>query len=77
MQTLSLISCFHCSCSESNLNGKYYETPTDHRFMGIIWERWLGDYSLAKTKMMIRPKEVWFNNDEELYESPIGSPDDP
>jgi hypothetical protein len=45
--------------------------------MGIIWERWLGDYSLAKSKMMIRPKEVWFNNDEELYESPIGSPDDP
>lgn len=24
--------------------------------MGIVWERWLGDYSLKASKMMIRPK---------------------
>ena len=48
---ISLLSCF-----EANLNGEYFSDPTDNGYYrGIIWELWLGDYSLKETKMMIRP----------------------
>ena len=44
------------SCFESNLNGEYMDKPEDNGYYrGIIWELWLGDYSLKETKMMIRP----------------------
>ena len=44
------------SCFEANLNGEYFSDPTDNGYYrGIIWELWLGDYSLQETKMMIRP----------------------
>ena len=51
LQTFTLLSCF-----EANLNGEYFADPTDNGYYrGIIWELWLGDYSLKETKMMIRP----------------------
>ena len=32
------------------------DKPEDNGYYrGIIWELWLGDYSLKETKMMIRP----------------------
>ena len=44
------------SCFEANLNGEYFSDPTQNGYYrGIIWELWLGDYSLKETKMMIRP----------------------
>ena len=44
------------SCFEANLNGEYFEDPTENGYYrGIIWELWLGDYSLKETKMMIKP----------------------
>ncbi|XP_035897719.1 angiopoietin-2-like isoform X1 [Anopheles stephensi] len=56
-------------CAASNLNGKYYlENPRDHKHTGILWESWLGDYSLKAAKMMIRPRDAW-NRDEELAEN--------
>ena len=34
------------------------DKPEDNGYYrGIIWELWLGDYSLKETKMMIRPAE--------------------
>uniref|UniRef100_A0A182JMY0 Fibrinogen C-terminal domain-containing protein n=1 Tax=Anopheles atroparvus TaxID=41427 RepID=A0A182JMY0_ANOAO len=63
------------SCAESNLNGKYYlEHPRAHKSTGILWETWLGDYSLKSVKMMIRPKDVW-NKDEDVAEG--DTPQDP
>ena len=45
------------SCFESNLNGEYFSDPNENGYYrGIIWELWLGDYSLKGVKMMIRPK---------------------
>ncbi|RZC36978.1 fibrinogen-like protein 1, partial [Asbolus verrucosus] len=44
------------SCFESNLNGIYYNKPKNNGyFSGIIWEHWLGNYSLKKTTMMVKP----------------------
>ena len=44
------------SCFESNLNGEYFPSPEDNGYYrGIIWELWLGDYSLKSAKMMVRP----------------------
>ncbi|KAJ8961855.1 hypothetical protein NQ318_021472 [Aromia moschata] len=44
-------------CFESNLNGIYYKRPHDNNyFRGIIWEHWLGNYSLKKSVMMIKSK---------------------
>ncbi|XP_058117507.1 angiopoietin-2-like [Anopheles ziemanni] len=64
------------SCAESNLNGKYYlENPRAHKSTGILWETWLGDYSLKSVKMMIRPKDVW-NKDDEVS-SDAETPQDP
>lgn len=43
-------------CFEANLNGPYQTNPTDNGyFLGIIWERWKGDYSLKSSEMKIRP----------------------
>lgn len=37
------------------MNGVYYEKENYiGGYMGIIWENWLGDYSLKKTLMMVR-----------------------
>uniref|UniRef100_A0A182MHA9 Fibrinogen C-terminal domain-containing protein n=1 Tax=Anopheles culicifacies TaxID=139723 RepID=A0A182MHA9_9DIPT len=56
-------------CAASNLNGKYYlENPRSHKSTGILWESWLGDYSLKATKMMIRPKDTW-NKDEDAADN--------
>jgi len=47
------------SCFESNLNGEYFTKPDNNGYYrGIIWELWLGDYSLKSTRMMIRPTGV-------------------
>uniref|UniRef100_A0A1A9WFP4 Fibrinogen C-terminal domain-containing protein n=1 Tax=Glossina brevipalpis TaxID=37001 RepID=A0A1A9WFP4_9MUSC len=46
------------NCAETNLNGIYHHTPLHHNYIGIIWESWLGDYSLRETRMMIRPKQI-------------------
>lgn len=35
---------------------------TNNNFVGIVWEQWLGDYSLKSTKMMVRPKVNWFDS---------------
>ena len=49
---------YNFSCFEANLNGEYFEDPTENGYYrGIIWELWLGDYSLKETRMMIRPGE--------------------
>ncbi|XP_067619944.1 uncharacterized protein [Eurosta solidaginis] len=55
------------NCSEANLNGIYRETPNGHNYIGIIWEQWRGDYSLLKTRMLIRPKN-WLNIHENSKE---------
>ena len=50
------------SCFESNLNGEYFVNPTDNEyFRGIIWELWKGDYSLRAARMMVRPKDSFYN----------------
>jgi len=47
------------SCFESNLNGDYFTNPLDNGYYrGIIWELWLGDYSLKSSTMMIRPRDT-------------------
>lgn len=57
---------FAHSCAESNLNGKYYlEHPRSHKSTGILWESWLGDYSLKAAKMMIRPKDTWTRDEDQ------------
>lgn len=60
-QTFNLICFdFYCfSCIEANLNGVYRFNPLNNNYVGIVWEKWLGDYSLKATKMMIRPKIEW------------------
>lgn len=63
------------SCTEANLNGIYRDTPRGHNYNGIVWEHWLGDYSLKSAKMMIRPRDLWFNDDgTDVF---LESPDDP
>lgn len=47
------------SCSEANLNGIYHFTPLGHNYNGIMWELWHGDYSLKRTRMMIRPRRQY------------------
>lgn len=53
------------SCAESNLNGVWRDEPLGNEYQGIFWEHWLGDYSLKASKMMVRPKDVWFSNPDE------------
>lgn len=63
------INNFLSSCAESNLNGVYCDEPLGNNYHGIFWEHWLGDYSLKASKMMVRPKDVWFSNpDDDLIE---------
>ncbi|XP_063868844.1 uncharacterized protein LOC135104951 isoform X4 [Scylla paramamosain] len=50
------------SCFESNLNGEYYTHPREHEYRGIIWEMWLGDYSLWATEIKIRPASYSFSS---------------
>ena len=63
---------FIFSCFEANLNGEYFtEDEENGYYRGIIWELWLGDYSLKETKMMVRP--LTFNSNvgqEETYWTP-------
>ena len=72
MLTFSYLSCF-----EANLNGEYFNDPDDNGYYrGIIWELWLGDYSLKSVRMMIRPKD--FTNIEITdVKPPISLPPDP
>jgi Fibrinogen beta and gamma chains, C-terminal globular domain len=48
----------------------YRDEPLGNDYNGIFWEHWLGDYSLKATKMMLRPKDVWFTVpiDDDLVE---------
>ena len=49
----------HFSCFESNLNGEYfYDMEDNGYYRGIVWELWLGDYSLKSSVMMVRPREL-------------------
>ncbi|KAI8129489.1 Techylectin-5B [Lucilia cuprina] len=50
------------NCSEANLNGLYHHSPLNHNYIGIMWELWHGDYSLKKTRMMIRPRTRAIHN---------------
>lgn len=54
------------SCIDANLNGVYQSTPYNNNYIGIIWDRWLGDYSLKSAKMLIRPKIPFNEEPEEL-----------
>ncbi|XP_013099418.2 fibroleukin [Stomoxys calcitrans] len=54
------------NCSEANLNGIYHFTPMGHNYNGVMWELWHGDYSLKKTRMMVRPR----SNNNESIDSP-------
>ncbi|XP_076253255.1 uncharacterized protein LOC143191767 isoform X1 [Rhynchophorus ferrugineus] len=46
-------------CFESNLNGIYFKTPRENEhFRGLIWEHWLGNYSLKKSVMMVKSKFI-------------------
>lgn len=53
-----------CSCIEVNLNGVHQQSPYNNNYVGIIWEPWLGDYSLKSSKILIRPKIDWPEGDE-------------
>lgn len=58
-------------CFESNLNGIYYRNPSSNGyFRGIIWEHWLGNYSLKRSTMMVKSKGKIF------YQSPFDEPVD-
>eukprot|EP00092_Neocalanus_flemingeri_P027836 GFUD01030219.1.p1 GENE.GFUD01030219.1~~GFUD01030219.1.p1 ORF type:complete len:765 (-),score=159.24 GFUD01030219.1:331-2625(-) len=64
------------SCFESNLNGEYFLDPDDNGYYrGIIWELWLGDYSLKAAKMMIRPKDFSVGYDPDSRDSLVVPPD--
>lgn len=66
------------SCSEANLNGVYRDQPKDHDYIGIVWENWHGDYSLKKSRMLIRPKNIWQDlEDSEADLFPEIPPEDP
>ncbi|XP_066985122.1 uncharacterized protein [Macrobrachium rosenbergii] len=57
------------SCFESNLNGEYYINPEDNDYYrGIIWELWLGDYSLKATEIKVRPAS--FSNGSQDADDP-------
>lgn len=43
------------SCFEANLNGNYFDEPTNN-FRGVIWEKWSGNNSLKSTIMMVRER---------------------
>ena len=62
LKTFFLESTFNVilpSCFESNLNGEYFLVGEDNGYYrGIVWELWLGDYSLKSAVMMVRPREL-------------------
>jgi hypothetical protein len=54
--TLPLLTLLLASCFESNLNGEYFAAEEDNGYYrGIVWELWLGDYSLAAAELLVRP----------------------
>lgn len=63
------------SCFESNLNGEYHVDPNDNDYYrGIIWELWLGDYSLRATEIKIRPTSFSNGGREALPDEPQPTP---
>lgn len=71
MLKISLFICLLCSCFESNLNGEYFEDPHDNNyFRGLIWELWLGDYSLKATEIKVRPASF----SESIFPTPFPGP---
>jgi len=65
------------SCFESNLNGEYFMDPDENGYYrGIIWELWLGDYSLKAARMMIRPKDFSVGYDPDSWDT-LAVPPDP
>ena len=54
-------------CAESNLNGIYEPSgiftnkSEGITNVGIFWKNWLGMSPLKASRMMIRPRDVWFN----------------
>lgn len=65
LTSISNMPLLSSSCAESNLNGIYYaDAPKAHKSTGILWETWLGDYSLKESTMMIRSREVWTTEGE-------------
>ena len=41
------------------MNGEYFGPGDDNGYYrGIIWELWLGDYSLKSVAMMVRPQDL-------------------
>lgn len=67
---------FPYSCFESNLNGEYFTSPDDNGYYrGIVWELWLGDYSLKSAVMMVRPRN--FSDSSSVHTSPVGEAPDP
>ena len=61
------------SCFESNLNGEYFTVGEDNGYYrGIVWELWLGDYSLKSAVMMVRPQDM-----SSSTTSPSGTAPDP
>ncbi|XP_059608826.1 angiopoietin-related protein 7-like [Phlebotomus argentipes] len=63
-------------CGESNLNGKYFKDPRIGKFTGILWEHWLGNYSLKSSKMLIRPRQQKWE-DENVANKTNNSEEDP
>ena len=51
--------------------------PDDNGYYrGIIWELWLGDYSLKAARMMIRPKDFSVGYDPDSWDT-LAVPPDP
>lgn len=57
------------------MNGIYQKTPLGHDFVGIIWEGWMGDYSLKSSRMMIREKSR--GEIDENIDAAASPPEDP
>ncbi|XP_049853792.1 uncharacterized protein LOC126335000 isoform X2 [Schistocerca gregaria] len=73
------------SCFEANLNGVWF-APGQPRpsYRGIIWQYWLGDRSLRRVTMMIRPRDPPPTIGDSEFEErssddvpPIDIPEDP
>ena len=59
------------------MNGEYFMDPDDNGYYrGIIWELWLGDYSLKAARMMIRPKDFSVGYDPDSWDT-LAVPPDP
>ncbi|CAL4061335.1 unnamed protein product [Meganyctiphanes norvegica] len=63
------------SCFESNLNGEYHTDPKENDYYrGIIWELWLGDYSLKATEIKIRPSSFRMSEEDDAFPTPYPGP---